>query len=171
MWWRRSKTVDDLNLYVNFVNPLRIEAAPPPPPIRCMVTTTYDRFTVSAIAGDNHMAYTLPSDMQIKVQVTYLDAKGHPAKVDGDVEWTTSNEMIANVGVLNTDSTQAMVAPGKDLGQAQITAKADANVGEGVTEVVCTFDVEVVAGEAVIGTITPVGQPEPVKEVNPLKKK
>ena len=43
----------------------------------CFVTLTYDGFTIKA-KGDA-MAYTLPVDKQVHVQVTYVDAGGNPA--------------------------------------------------------------------------------------------
>jgi hypothetical protein len=47
---------------------------------------------------------------------------------------------------------------------ANRTATADADLGEGVSEIVCTMDVEVVAGTAVVGTITPTGEPQPQQQ-------
>jgi hypothetical protein len=149
-----------MRLKVEFVTPLKIEMIPPPSsPVGCVVTSTIDGFSVTA--RGNHMVYKLPDDKDLKVGVQYVDAKGHPAEIDGDVEWTTSDDMIVNVGVQAGDSTQALIHPGANLGQAQITATADADLGAGVTEVICTFDVEIVAGSAVSGTITPVGDPIP----------
>lgn len=110
------------------------------------------------------MAYTLPDDRTIFVQVAYVDARGHPATVDGDVAWASSDTMIANVGVKQGDSTSAQIIPGANLGQAQITATADADLGAGVTSVICTLDVTVVAGSAVAGVITPQGEPQPFPE-------
>ena len=43
-----------------------------------------------------------------------------------------------------------------------MTATADADLGEGVRRLTTVCDIEVVAGEAVSGTIQPVGEPEPV---------
>ena len=118
------------------------------------------------------MAYTLPDDHQVEVQVSYVDSKGHPAQVDGDVTWQSSDEAIATVEVDSTDSTMATVTPSTDLGQAQISCTADADLGEGVKEITSTFDVSVVAGEAVAGTITPSGDPIPIpSEQRAAKKK
>jgi hypothetical protein len=139
--------------------PLKIEMVPPPEPVGCVVTASIDGFSVTA--RGNHMVYKLPDDKDLKVSVQYVDKKGHPAEIDGEVTWTTSDEMIVNVGVQSGDSTKALIHPGANLGQAQITATADADLGEGVTEVICTFDVEIVAGTAVSGTITPEGEPVP----------
>jgi hypothetical protein len=113
------------------------------------------------VKGKSPMAYTLPDEMQVHVTVGYVDKNGNPAKVDGDTTWSTSHPDIADVTVDSTDSTKALVI-GKGIGQAQITTSADADMGEGVTQILATLDIDVVAGQAVAATITPSGAPEPV---------
>jgi hypothetical protein len=125
----------------------------------CFVTLRYRDFTITARGND--MAYTLPADMLINVQVAYVDTHGNPAKVDGDVSWASSNDSIATVAADSGDSTIARVTAAGTLGQAQITATADADIGDGTREIITTMDVTVVAGEAVAGTITPVGEAQP----------
>ena len=132
----------------------------------CFVTLTYDGFTIKA-KGDA-MAYTLPVDKQVHVQVTYVDAGGNPASVD-DVTWDSSDETIIAVFTDSADHTKALLRPGGKVGQAQVTAAADVDLGEGVKELLTTMDVTVVAGEAVAGTITPVGEPEPISHVDHRK--
>ena len=107
------------------------------------------------------MAYKLPNDHAIQLKVSYVDAKGNPAPVDGDVAWASSDETIARVTV-GDDTTACMVYPGDQIGQAQISATADADLGEGVVELITTGTIEVVAGQAVAGTIEPVGDPIPI---------
>ena len=108
------------------------------------------------------MAYVLPNDHAVQLKVSYYDAKGNPAQVDGAVDWASSDETIARVTVDGDDSTRCMVYPVDQLGQAQISATADADLGEGVTEIITTGNIEVVAGQAVSGTIAPVGDPIPL---------
>jgi hypothetical protein len=108
------------------------------------------------------MAYKLPNDKMIAVQVAYVDSKGNPAQVDGNVTWDTSDPNLATVDTNAGDSTQAVVTPLGSVGQVQITATADADLGSGVRELITTMDVEIVAGEAIAGTITPVGEPHPI---------
>jgi hypothetical protein len=124
-----------------------------------LVTLTYDQFTVTA-KGD--VMFTLPDDKKVAVKVSYADARGKPAKVDGAVMWSSSDDTIATVVVDPADSTKATVSAADNLGQAQITAKADADLGAGTRELLTLLDVEVVGGEAVKGTIEPVGAPVPV---------
>ena len=121
---------------------------------------TYDRFSIKA-KGDQ-MSYILASDHQVKVKVSYVDAKGHPAAVDGVVAWQSSNPAIVSVTADLLDSTLATIVPGADLGQAQVTATADADLGAGVTNLVTPMDIEIVGGQAVAGTISPVGEATPI---------
>ena len=107
------------------------------------------------------MAYLLPNDHAVQLKVSYYDAKGNPAKVDGDVAWASSDETIARITV-GEDTMTCMVYPVDQLGTAQISATADADLGEGVTEIITTGNIEVVAGQAVSGTIEPVGDPIPL---------
>src|SRR5262245_36004866 len=95
-----------------------------------LVTLTYDRFTITCRGDD--MAYTLPADKQVQVQVKYVDRNGNPAVVDGEVTWSSSDANIADVTADAADTTKATVAPGLATGQAQIVATADADLGEGV---------------------------------------
>jgi hypothetical protein len=128
----------------------------------CVVTTTVDRIQIiSTMKGESTMAYNLPIDKQVQVAVQWLDSRGNPAAVDGAVSWESSDETIAGVSV-GTDTSTAVIIPGSNLGTAQISASADADLGEGVVEVICTLDVSVVAGQAVSGTISPTGPPEPI---------
>jgi len=127
-----------------------------------IVTLRYDRFTVTARGED--MAYTLPDGNKVEVKIEYVDSQGNAAAVDGDVEWSSSNTDIVTVEVDPDDPQKATVAAteGGTIGQAQIIATADADLGAGVREIITTMDVEVVAGEAVAGTITPVGAFTPI---------
>ena len=107
------------------------------------------------------MAYTLPDEMMIYVQVAYVDAAGNPATIDGQTNWSSSNDDIAQV-VPNPDDTTRCQVWGKGIGQAQITSSADADLGQGQRQIMATLDINVVAGEAVSAVITPSGEPEPI---------
>jgi len=126
---------------------------------RTLVTVRHDGFVIT-VEG-NHMAYTLPSGMKVNVKVAYQDAAGNPAAVDGDVTWASSDDATATVLVDGADSMAAVVSATGPVGQAQITATADADLGAGVRELITIMDVSVVAGEAVAGVISPVGAAQP----------
>jgi hypothetical protein len=126
-----------------------------------LITLTYQGFTITARGDD--MAYKLATGMQVGVQVSYVDSKGHPATVDGEVEWSSSDESIVTVTADTADSTKATVVGfGDNVGIAQVTATADADLGQGVRQILTTSDVEVVAGEAIAGTIAITGAATPV---------
>lgn len=126
----------------------------------CLITLRYRDFIITA--RGKHMAYTLPADNQVNVQVSYTDKHGNPAQVDGEVTWDSSNPDTVDVVVDTNDSTIATVRAQGAVGNVQVTATADADLGEGTREIVTTMDVTVVAGEAVAGTIAPVGPSEPI---------
>ena len=105
--------------------------------------------------------YNLMVDHFVKMKVSYVDAAGNPAVVDGPVAWASSDASIATVAVDATDSSIVTVTPAGDLGQVQVTATADADLGSGVRNLNTVADITVLAGEAVAGTIQPVGAPQP----------
>jgi hypothetical protein len=128
-----------------------------------IVTLRYDEFSVTTmILEDEKMTYTLPNDHKVQVQISYVDAKGNPAAVDGPVAWASSNDAVLTVEVDAADSTICWVVPATQLAQAQVVATADADLGAGVTQITTTMDVTIVAGQAVSGTIAPVGAPVPI---------
>ena len=138
---------------------LELVLTSPAPAIECMVALRYDGFTLSVKAWD--MAYTLPVDHLVVVQVSYVDSAGNPASVDA-VQWTSSNSAVVMVAEDANDPTMCTVTPGGPIGTAQVTAEADVDMGSGVKPLLTTFDVSVVAGEAVAGTINVVGDPQPI---------
>jgi hypothetical protein len=92
------------------------------------------------------------------VTVQFTNDNGHPAHVQGTVSWSSSDSAVAKVVANTTNPSQATITAGPKAGKAQISAHADADLGEGVTEVTATLDVEVIArGEATGGEIVPVG--------------
>ena len=106
--------------------------------------------------------YTLPVDHLVNMKVSYVYAAGNPATVDGPVSWASSDDDLLTVDVDSQDSTICRVTPVGALGQAQVTATVDAALGQGVRNLITTCDITVVAGKAVAGSITPLGEPEPI---------
>jgi hypothetical protein len=148
-------------LEITFGGPLRIvvEQPPPPPAITARLTITFNAFKVT---GEKLMSYTLPADHFVVMEVSYVDRAGNPAAIDDEVAWKSSDDTIVALKVDSVDSKTVTVTPLGKLGQVQITATADADLGAGVTTLITPCDIEVVAGEAVAGTIQPVGTPEPI---------
>lgn len=89
------------------------------------------------------------------VSVKFRNANGFPVSVDdGIVTWSSDNTSIATVAVDADDNSRATITAQGSPGIAHILATADADLGEGVTEVHATIEVEVIArGQAVGGEI------------------
>jgi hypothetical protein len=155
---------------ISFATPLQIMTVggTEAHPVSSRLTISYDGFTITT--EGNHVMYTLPVDHLVKMKVSYVDAAGNPATVDGPVSWASSDDNILKVETDPGDSAICFVTPVGEVGQAQVTATADADLGDGVRTLITTCDIDVVAGEAVSGTIEPVGPPEliaPHPEPNP----
>lgn len=155
---------------ISFANVLKIMevAEQPLPRWKSLLTITFDQFTITA-EGD-HVMYNLPIDHTVKMQVAYTDAAGNPAKVDGEVTWFPANAEIAAIEVDANDSTICKVMP-VSIGRTQVSAKADADLGEGVRELLTVCDIMIVAGEAVAGSIQPVGEQEPMTPSAEIKRR
>jgi hypothetical protein len=145
---------------ISFTSPLRIIKDEPETHPGSRLTISYDGFTVTA--EGNHVMYTLPVDKLVSMQVSYVDAQGNPATIDGEVSWASSDAGILAVKVDTEDSSIVTVTPVGAVGQTQVTATADADLGAGVRNLITVCDIEVVSGEAVAGTIAPLGEAEPI---------
>jgi hypothetical protein len=84
--------------------------------------------------------------------VKWVDADGDAAVVDGIPVWAVSPPELATL-VPNADGMSCVITLGHAVGTLQLSVRADADLGEGVKEVIATVDLEVVAGEAVVGTL------------------
>ena len=94
-------------------------------------------------------ADSAPAHLSVKA----VDSKGNDAQVEGEFQWSSSDESIATV-VADPGGAGAVVSVVGPLGECLITAKADADLGEGVKEIIGTLPLVVVAGEAVEVQIT-----------------
>jgi len=103
------------------------------------------------------MAFQLQDDQQVELAISYLDAAGNPATVDGSTSWASSDETVLTVEP-SADGTSATARAVGPLGTAQVQTTADADLGEGVVAISGVLDVEVIASQAVTATITP-GEP------------
>jgi len=93
----------------------------------------------------------LPDDKTVVATVSFVDAKGKPAKVDGAPVWASDNEAVATV-VADATGLTAVVTP-VDIGTAQISVTADADLGAGVVELIGLGTVEVIGGQAATAVI------------------
>jgi len=111
-----------------------------------------------AETGKEFTMEILASDQKVTATVAWLDAKGNPAKVDGIPVWAESGGGVVTLAPA-ADGMSCEIAADQ-IGTAQVSCTGDADLGEGTRSVVVTGDVQVVAGEAVSGSMT-FGPPEP----------
>jgi hypothetical protein len=137
---------------------IELEPPPPPPSGSVVISAKIEGFVVTAKGP--HMAYTLPADKQVLLKVEFLDAKGNHATVDGDPSWSSSDPNVATAEATPGNPWLADLKP-VSVGTCQVKVEADADLGEGVRPVLCTMDVEVVGGEAVVGVISPASEQAP----------
>ena len=102
------------------------------------------------------MAFQLRDSEQVTLSAEALDSEGNPASAS--VAWTSSDDTVVAVTDNGDGSALAVASPGAGgLGTATVTCDvtdtSDADVHTG------TFDIEVVAGDAVTVNIT-AGTPE-----------
>lgn len=107
--------------------------------------------------GDFQML--LPIDKKlVGCTVSYVDRAGNAARVDGTPVWATDRPDLLAL-TPSEDGMSCDIAPVGPLGSGQITVTADADLGEGVRELVTLGSIDCVAGDAVGGVIN---FPEPV---------
>lgn len=102
------------------------------------------------------MTLTIKNNKPLKVHVTFTDDEGNAAKVDGDVHWSTSEASVATVTAMRPDTATAVVTPTGPAGSVDITAMADARIGPGLRRVSAVMSLDITAGEATSGHITPI---------------
>jgi hypothetical protein len=100
----------------------------------------------------------LTVDQLVSLGVSYKDAYGNEAIVDGSPAWNVSDASVIALEVGSGGFGVKAVTTGK-VGSCQISVTADADLGEGVKSLVATLDVNVTAAEASVASIA-VGAPE-----------
>lgn len=104
--------------------------------------------------------FILGSDQKVTLALSFVDAAGNVADVDGLPIWNNSAPEFIDLAVGEDGLTAVATAVGP-VGLAQITATADADRDEGeVRQIVAMLEIQVVPGEAVTAAILP-GTPEP----------
>ena len=101
---------------------------------------------------------TLTDTQKCALSVSFQTAAGNPAVVDGAPTWGVSDENLLELQVAE-DGRSAVVLTKGPLGTAQVTLRADADLGEGVKEIVGILDVEVIPSQAVVAVLS-AGVPE-----------
>lgn len=89
----------------------------------------------------------LTSEQEVTLTAAFRTEGGNLARVDGRPVWTSLNLDVVSLRVA-ADGLSAVAVSGVP-GTAQITCKADANLGPGVRTITGTFLIEVREAEAV----------------------
>lgn len=108
--------------------------------------------------GEVLMAFQLTASQYVDVAVAFVDKKGNPAKVDGTPAWAVDNPNVAALQPA-VDGLSCKVLAAGPLGTAKVSVTADADLGAGVVPVAGVLDVDIVAGQATLVTLTP-GTPQ-----------
>ncbi len=101
----------------------------------------------------------LSNAQKVTATLAPLDQYGNPARIDGVPEWNNSDATIVEL-VPAADGLTAVVTTLGPLGTVQITATADADLGQGVRPITQQADIQVEPSEAVTLGIK-FGAPEP----------
>jgi hypothetical protein len=119
------------------------------------------------------MSVVITADQVLPIRAgSFTDREGNAAQIDGAPVWTSSDATVAEL-VIDADGLGALVVSRK-AGEALITMKADALVGEGTVDVVAALAVVVTAGQTVAVAINageavskdgeaPVEEPAPIE--------
>lgn len=131
-----------------------LAAVEPAPAVKFVITTELDGQITS---GVEFMKITASQKFTASIQP--VDAKGNPAEVQaGSVQWEGPDTLTITP---SEDGLSAEIAAKGPLGSGQVSVSADADLGEGVTTIAGTLQVDVVAGQAVslgVNTSDPVEQ-------------
>jgi hypothetical protein len=102
--------------------------------------------------------FVLTDVQKAPLTISPVDAAGNAAPVEG-VVWSSSDPTVLTVEAA-PDGLSAVITAVGPLGDAQVSVTADAQIGDGVTELTGVLAVRVVASQAVAFNIT-AGTPEP----------
>jgi len=90
----------------------------------------------------------LTDSQKVTLSIKPVTKAGNPAPIDGKPVWSLGCEDHLKLEV-SEDGLSAVVSSLGKLGTCQVNVKADADMGEGVEEIVGAVDIEVKAGKAV----------------------
>ena len=96
----------------------------------------------------------------VDVTVSFKNAKGNPAKVDGVPVWTASDPTVIDSVTPAADGMSAKLHITDTNGASQLTVNADVDMGPGVSNKDFVDTISVIPGDAVaadfaFGTVTP----------------
>ena len=107
-------------------------------------TITFGNFSVTT---KGNAVITIPFMKAVTITLNLFDKAGNPTKFDDLPVWATSAEGFVNLAV-SEDGYSAEACSVGPMGDVQITATGDADLGDGTREKVCMDTIHVVAGDA-----------------------
>lgn len=120
------------------------------------ITVRFKGISITA-NGDIDMDFKdtdLPGTVQFSVSGP-VDAKGHPAKLDGKPVWALDDETNAQIVEQSDDGLSCKVHLSDNPSATQLTVTADADLGAGVVTLQSFVVVNIVPGDAVaLGDVT-----------------
>lgn len=90
----------------------------------------------------------LTTTQEVDFTIQPADKFGNPAKVDGVPVWNVSDEGVGSL-VISADGLTATFKALGPVGNCQVSATADADLGEGMKSISGTADIQVESGAAV----------------------
>ena len=94
--------------------------------------------------------------------VSFVDDQGDQAQVEGDPVWTSSDPATIEVKATADPFVVTVQALGAVGAMATLTVEADADLGEGVVEVIASEQIQVVSGQAASASFS-FGTPRPIE--------
>ena len=105
------------------------------------------------------MGTPVRADEKLPLTITARDRAGNAAPLDGAPVWSTSDAGLLTLAAAG-DGLSAFVIPVGPIGSARVNVTADADLGDGVRELIGTIVIDVMSAEAVTIAIV-AGTPEP----------
>jgi hypothetical protein len=99
------------------------------------------------------LAMDLKSSQQVTFTVEFRDKKGNVVTAE-NVQWATDNSEVLSLEPA-ADGLSCLVKAVGPLATAGITLTADGDLGDGESQIVGTAEINVVAGDATVVTLTP----------------
>lgn len=95
----------------------------------------------------------LKVNQNLPMTIAISDKFGNPAKVDGAPVWALTDTALGALQV-SEDGMSATLVPQGAVGTLKVQVKCDADLGEGVKEILGELDIELLAGEAEVVAIS-----------------
>jgi hypothetical protein len=95
----------------------------------------------------------LKVNQSLPLSIAIKDSFGNPARVDGLPVWALTNEALGSI-VVSADGMSATLSPSGVIGMCDVQVRADADLGEGIREILGVLNMEFIAGDAAIVEIS-----------------